>query len=375
LTPSVRSGEVGTMTESTSRGAARPLRRDPAEDGTPAAPSSREGPASFDFEPRPIPPALPRSAPFPRRVVRWVVRIGYGLWIHDATSAANSMAFNFFLSVIPLLVLVGFLLGHFVRKNGVDEFMGPLLEVIPAGSGDLIRHELERLAESGAAGSVAPLSIAGFLWLTTSGTHHMMDVFERVVRAPRRSWWKQRAIALATVLMGLVATCATTWAVLAADASLHGHEAPGPATNGPKVLAAPPPTTATTTHVSHEREPASAHHERKRLLARVHAVWENYVAIATMLLVGVCGLAAFYRYAVEHPPGIRRRAWPGACVAVAAWLGCSWSFGNYVISLGKYAVYYGSLAAVAVLLVWLWLTSLSLLLGAELNAQLEGVRR
>ena len=99
------------MTESTSRGAARPLRRDPAEDGTPAAPSSREGPASFDFEPRPIPPALPRSAPFPRRVVRWVVRIGYGLWIHDATSAANSMAFNFFLSVIPLLVLVGFLLG------------------------------------------------------------------------------------------------------------------------------------------------------------------------------------------------------------------------------------------------------------------------
>jgi membrane protein len=56
------------------------------------------------------------------------------------------------------------------------------------------------------------------------------------------------------------------------------------------------------------------------------------------------------------------------------WLAVSWAFGNYVISLAEYAVYYGSLAAVAVLLLWLYLTSLSLLLGAEVNAILEGVR-
>jgi membrane protein len=94
-----------------------------------------------------------------------------------------------------------------------------------------------------------------------------------------------------------------------------------------------------------------------------------------LLAVGLAVLAAFYRYGVEHPAGVRRRAWPGALVAVLAWLVVSWGFGNYVISLGKYAVYYGSLAAVAVLLVWLWLTSLALLLGAEVNAQLEGVER
>jgi membrane protein len=43
-------------------------------------------------------------------------------------------------------------------------------------------------------------------------------------------------------------------------------------------------------------------------------------------------------------------------------------------SLGRYTLYYGSVAAVAVLLVWLYLTSWSLLIGAELNAQLEGLR-
>jgi len=71
---------------------------------------------------------------------------------------------------------------------------------------------------------------------------------------------------------------------------------------------------------------------------------------------------------------VRRRSWPGAFVGVLAWLLVSWAFGAYVNSLASYATYYGGLAAVAVLQVWLFLSSLALLLGAELNAQLEGVR-
>jgi uncharacterized BrkB/YihY/UPF0761 family membrane protein len=215
------------------------------------------------------------------------------------------------------------------------------------------------------------------LWLTSSGIHHMMDVFERVAKAPPRTWWKQRAIALGAVVAALGAVCATTWVILEADAGLHTHDAPlAPGEQRTKLFSTPPPSVeTTTTHVSRGREPSSARHERKRLLARLHATWENYVAIGVMLAVGLCSLAAFYRYAVEHPVGVRRRAWTGAAVALAAWLVCSWGFGNYVISLGKYAVYYGSLAAVAVLLVWLWLTSLALLLGAEVNAQLEGIER
>jgi membrane protein len=97
------------------------------------------------------------------------------------------------------------------------------------------------------------------------------------------------------------------------------------------------------------------------------------VAGTTVLLVGLLGLAGFYRFAVEHRPGVRRRAWQGATAAMVAWLAVSWLFGSYIGSLGTYAVYYGSLAAVAVLLVWLYLTSLALLFGAEVNAMLEGV--
>jgi membrane protein len=92
------------------------------------------------------------------------------------------------------------------------------------------------------------------------------------------------------------------------------------------------------------------------------------------VVVGVCALAAFYWLSVERPKHVKRRVWPGAVVAMVLWMSMSWGFGSYVSSLGTYTVYYGSLAAVAVLLVWFWLSSLVFLVGAELNAQLEGVR-
>ena len=65
---------------------------------------------------------------------------------------------------------------------------------------------------------------------------------------------------------------------------------------------------------------------------------------------------------------------PGTFVAMTLWAIVSWAFGTYVRTIGDYAVYYGSLATVAVTLLWLYLTSLSLLVGAEVNALLEGTR-
>jgi membrane protein len=104
----------------------------------------------------------------------------------------------------------------------------------------------------------------------------------------------------------------------------------------------------------------------------LHTPLEQGIAAVVMLAVGMAFLAGFYRFSVEHPPRVRRRVWPGTFTAVACWFVVSWAFGAYVVSIADYALYYGSLAAVAVLLIWLYLTSLTLVLGAELNAQLEG---
>jgi membrane protein len=95
------------------------------------------------------------------------------------------------------------------------------------------------------------------------------------------------------------------------------------------------------------------------------------LAALSMSAAGMAFLAGFYRFAVARPSRRRRYVLPGTIAAVACWLIVSWAFGTYVASTADYALYYGSLAAVAVLLVWLYLTSLALIVGAEVNALFE----
>jgi membrane protein len=316
---------------------------------------------------------LPPGTPLRQRAGRFLLRIVRGMWVHGALDAAASMAFNFFLSLIPLMVLVGFILGHLVRTNGVEAFMQPLLDTLPASAAEIVGGELQRLAGA-RGGTIAPLSVVTFFWLASSGVNHMMNMFEKVGHASRRKWWKQRAIAIGCVVGGVAMVSFTSWALFEADAAIHREDARVPRLaitwSGSKTS-----SRSTADHAPGVHETKIIHGEKKRTTLRlIHQRWENLAALSLAGAVGVAGLAFFYRYAVERPKGQVRRAWPGSVAACAVWLLVSWAFGNYVISLGEYAVYYGSLAAVAVLLVWLYLTSLSLLLGAEVNAILEGVR-
>src|SRR3712207_3238426 len=66
---------------------------------------------------------------------------------------------------------------------------------------------------------------------------------------------------------------------------------------------------------------------------------------------------------------------PGSIFAVAVWVVASAAFAFYVANFGSYNKTYGSLAAVIIFLVWLWITNLVILLGAELNAEIEPARQ
>src|SRR5580704_1697816 len=167
---------------------------------------------------------LPPGTPLRMRLGRFLVRIGRGMWVHGALDAAASMAFNFFLSLIPLMVLVRFILGHLVRTNGVEACMRPLLDTLPASAAEIVGDELQRLAGA-RGGTIAPLSVVTFFWLASSGVNHMMSMFEKVVNATPRRWWKQRAIALACVVGGIGMVSVTSWAIFEADAAIHREEA------------------------------------------------------------------------------------------------------------------------------------------------------
>jgi membrane protein len=65
---------------------------------------------------------------------------------------------------------------------------------------------------------------------------------------------------------------------------------------------------------------------------------------------------------------------PGGVLAVFIWIAASGLFAGYVANFGSYNKTYGTLASVIIFLVWLWLTNLAILLGAEFNAELQHAR-
>ena len=328
-------------------------------------------------------PPLPPSASKRARVGRTTWRLIHGLYIHDSLEAASGMAFHFFLSLMPLLVVLGFLLGKFVQQRGVDALLDPLLEATPSMATQVVRHELERLA--GQNGALAPVAIIGFVWLSSSGVHGLINAFERAARASKRPWWQKRLISIAWSLLSVSALCALAASLVTVDQFIHRVKPDEPdlsavPSEAPSSAPLPPPGVAGARAARHEAPHDKAAREtrgamiHRHVLAVIHAPWERYSAMGALLVMSTFGLALFYRYGVTHPKGVRRRSWPGAVMAMGLFLVVSWAFGMYVATLGQYALYYGGLAAVAVLLFWLYLTSLALLVGAELNAQLEGLR-
>jgi membrane protein len=275
-------------------------------------------------------------------ITRTVAR---GLLRHHAFDHAATMAFYFFLGMIPLFVFGGLLVGNVLEREGVEALAAPLYRVMPGPAAALVRSELEKIAAAHAK-AVAPLSLVGFLWLTTNGIHNLMDVYELLLGAPPRRWFRQRAIATVWVVGGLAIAAAATSLVLIINGAATGLEG---IENLPRFLR----------HGSDF----------------VTKGWERGGVVVLFIALLSVGLATFYRTAVVYPRGVRRRVWPGTVVALLLWVIVSWAFAAYVTTIAHYAVYYGSLATIAVVLLWLYLTSLAFLVGAEVNAHLQEMQR
>lgn len=283
-----------------------------------------------------IRPPLEAGAPRYRRFARALFRLGQGLYFHDVFQVAPAMAFHFFLSLLPLLAFVGYVLGRVAQRQGVHTALGLFLDNLPRSTETMIKDQVAALAN---ADRLGPIALAGFFWIASGGIHGLMDAIERVVGAKARPWWKKRVLALIWVLATLIAFGVASVVMV---------------------------EWGTVTNLANMTELG-----RLRIL---RTGGERMIGFGASLALAIFGLAAFYRFAVSHSRKVRRRVLPGAVLAVALWVVASWGFGVYIQTLTNYTVYYGSLAVVAVLLVWLWLISIAMLAGAELNAQLEGLR-
>jgi membrane protein len=247
----------------------------------------------------------------------------------DALVDAGAMAFSLFLASIPLMGLAGAVVAHVVR--GEPRALTLLSSLVNAAPHE-VRELVDRYIERGTDQALAPVFLLGSAWLAAGAFHDAMTVFELALDAARRSWLRKRAVALGCVvaLLGLLTLLGSSVVMFA---------------GGPLELF------------------ASLH--EGGVLRGAGAVAPALVALVTLPL-----LAAFFRIAVRHRSR-RPTIWRGAFATVAIGSLGSFLFASYARTLARYAVFYGSLAAVAVFLVWLWLCCIALLVGVEVNAEAE----
>ena len=102
-------------------------------------------------------------------------------------------------------------------------------------------------------------------------------------------------------------------------------------------------------------------------------LWAS-LRLPVIAVEGYFSLCFLYALAQDSVPAWRD-LWPGTMAALGGWMAASWGYTFYVNHLARYSLLYGSIGTVIVLLVWLNLTSVVLIMGAELNGALISLRR
>jgi membrane protein len=252
---------------------------------------------------------------------------------------ASALAYSSFLAIPAALLVATGLFTLVAGPDTISSLMQQVGQVAPKETVTLLNQSLQRLNDHPATSIV--ITLVGFviaLWATTGAmTSFMSGLNIAYDRKDSRKFLKKRIIALEMVGCIVVAFLLVFGLLILGPALSHWV---GRAIGAPGV---------------------------------VTAIW--WVAQWPVLVVGL--LAAFSTL-LYLGPDIDHPKWqfvtPGALVAVVAWLAASGLFAVYTSMFGSYNKTWGSLAAVIIMLTWLWLTGLALLFGAELNAETERSR-
>lgn len=326
--------------------------------------------------------ALRTRYPRTDRAGSFVWLVARSLLKHNALEFSSALAFTAFFSLVPILALLGFVLGALVRRSGTEAILGPFFEHAPEATRGVVMAGLDQLAGAQTS-TVAPLAVLGFLWIASSGAHGSMDILELMLAAPPRKWWRKRILALAWIL-GFLAVAGSAATVIVKLTTRIEEEAVlvDGQTRAERALAEGETAALPGIPIPSKVKPKQQQRKHEQLLLRRRLVWIGGAASRGFTLVLVLGLtflglAGFYRVGVAYPKAgdaHNRRIYPGALASLLVFFAVSSAFGLYVAKLGRYVTYYGALATVAVLLFWLYLVAFAFLIGAEVNALLEGRR-
>lgn len=281
-------------------------------------------------DPRPVRPAASPWKLGGLSVRLLARRVYQRLWDHEILDRAAGLSYYFSFALLPTLLFLTALLGLLPVPDLMSQLMGYADRMLPHDAASLIRKTLAEVV-SGASGGL--LSVGGFaaLWAASSGMLSMMTALNVAyhLRDARR-WWKVRVIAIALTIGFSLFTL--TALLLLVFGGRIGEVVAG-------LIGLGPVFTFTW-----------------RLL--------QWPAAIVLLLTG---LALVYWLA---PAAGRRWHWitPGSSFALVTWLVMSSGLRLYVVYFGNYNATYGSIGGVILLMLWLYLSGVALLIGAEIDS-------
>jgi membrane protein len=252
------------------------------------------------------------------------------------TDWAAALTYYALLSLFPALIAVSSLIGLVADADTLTEVV---LDVAPGSAADTLSGPIDSItSNTGAAGVALVLGLAGALW-GASGYTAAFGRAGNVIYEVRegRPFWRLRPVQILVTLVNVVLLVAVVIALVM---------------SGPLLEAVAEPMGLGDTALS----------------VWSWAKWPMLLVAAMVLLVVLYALT----------PNVRQRnllsVLPGALVALVLWGVATAGFAFYTGNFGSYDRTYGTLGGVVVLLVWIWLTNVALLLGAEFNAERERTR-
>jgi membrane protein len=254
--------------------------------------------------------------------------------VDNLSDWAAALTYYSVLSIFPaLLVLIS--LVDLAGQATIDALLENLGRVAPGSVNEILATAIRNLQQTrGSAGVLALVGLAAALWSASSYIAAFMRASNAIYDVPEgRPVWKTLPIRIAVTVVVMVLLAVSAVAVVATG---------GLADRIGRLLG---------------------------IGSAFVTVWD--IVKWPVLLLIVSFLFALLYWASPNARQGFRWVTPGGILAVVVWVLASVAFAVYVANFGSYNKTYGSLASVIIFLVWLWLSNTSILLGAELNAELE----
>jgi membrane protein len=254
----------------------------------------------------------------------------------DVFGRAAQLSYYFLLALFPLLLFLMTLLGLFAEAGSElrTSLLGYLAQVMPGSATELVQKTLDEVSGSAGGGKLS-FGVLAALWAASNGMGAISETLNIAYNVKEsRPWWKVRLVSVGLTI-GLAVLI-----ISALTLTLYGHKI------------------ADAVAVSYGFSEAFT------------LTWKIVQWPIVLLFILVAFNLIYY-----FGPDLKDQDWkwvtPGAGIAVLLWLIVSFAFRLYLNFFNSYSATYGSLGALIIMMLWFYLTGLAILIGGEINSEIE----